>query len=155
LRVLPKTLASLGKSGLILAGGAFGLIRSLRLLDNLARNTQSITENARVLETLQAQIDTVQLAVAGIGTQTGHLQARMDQMATAMVSKDELDQTLERLFGRLESGVEARFERQSRSVDALRVMVSQTDELLQRVLDGLEGMKVDDAAELDLTHAHG
>jgi hypothetical protein len=155
--VLSKTLHSLGKSGLILVGGAFGLIRSLRLFENLAQNTRSVTENAALLKTLQAQVDTVHLALARLGTQTGELQSRLGQMATAMVTKDELDQTLEQVFGRFESSVEARFDHQSRSVDALRVMVSQTDELLERVLDGLEGMRTEDEAEaeLDLTPAGG
>jgi len=64
-----------------------------------------------------------------------------------------LSQTLDGVFGRLEQGVDARFEHQTQSVEALRMMVGQTDELLQRVLDGLESMKTENAAEWDLTQA--
>jgi hypothetical protein len=151
-----KTLSTLAKSGLILAGGIFGLLRSLRILENLVRNTNAVTANAAGMETLRAHVDTVHLAVARLGTETGQLQTRIDQMAvemdTRMVSRDELEQALERAFGKLERGVESRFEHQSRSVEALRVMVGQTDELLQKVLDGLEAVKAQDE-ELDLTHA--
>ncbi|HEX4274342.1 MAG TPA: hypothetical protein VHZ74_03255 [Bryobacteraceae bacterium] len=145
---MSKTLFTVAKSGLILVGGAFGLFRSLRILDNLAENARTATENAAVLETLGARIDTVHLAVARLGAQSDQLQLKMDQMVT----KEELDQTLNRVFGRLQSGVDVRFEHQSRAVEALRMMVGQTDELLQRVLDGLELMKTEDDA-LNLTHA--
>jgi hypothetical protein len=153
-----KTLSTLAKSGLILAGGIFGLLRSLRILENLARNTSAVTANAAAVDTLQAHVDTVHLAVARLGTETGQLQTRIDRIAgdmdTRMVTRAELDQALERAFGKLERGVDDRFEHQSRSVEALRVMVGQTDELLQRVLDGLEATRAQNE-ELDLTHARG
>lgn len=163
MRLLTRTLQTLAKSGLILAGGAFGLVRSLRVLENLAQNTRGVTENGELLEALQARVDTIHLAVARLGTQGSQLQTQVDQMAAAMVTKAELDQTLEEVFGTLDRSVEDRFGRQSRSVEALRVMVGQTDELLQRVLDGLEGMtardEVEDSAQtdarLDFTHARG
>lgn len=92
------------------------------------------------METLQARVDTIHVAVARLAEQTGQFQARLDKTVT----RDELSQTLDRVFGQLERGVDAQFEHQTRSVEALRMMVGQTDELLQRVLDGLESMKTED-----------
>jgi hypothetical protein len=106
----------------------------------------NITQSTARLETMQARVDTIHLAVARLAGQAEHLESKIDQMVT----KDELSQTLDRVFGRLERGVDARFENQTRSVEALRIMVGQTDELLQRVLDGLESMKV----ESDVKHGH-
>lgn len=121
---------------LIVAGAGFGLIRGLRALGN-------ITSNAAGLETLEARVDTIHVAVARLADQTERLQIKLDQM----VPRDELTQTLDRVFGRIERRVEARFGHQTRSVEALRMMIGQTDELLQRVLDGLESMKTEGDSE--------
>jgi hypothetical protein len=88
-----------------------------------------------------------------LADQTGRLQSDVHRTVT----KDELSQTLDEVFGRIERGVDVRFEHQTRSVEALRMMIGQTDELLQRVLDGLESMKADadgeQGREWDLTQA--
>jgi hypothetical protein len=147
---LARTFQTIAKSGLILAGGAF-VIRSLRFLESLAQNTRGVAESAEIIESLQARVDAIHLVVARLGRQGDQLQVQLDQMATTMVPKAEV--------GTLDRGVEERFERQGRSVEALRVMVGQTDELLQRVLDGLEGMALNDEQEtdarFDFTHARG
>jgi hypothetical protein len=119
-------------------GAVYGLLRGLRMLGD-------ITQNAAGVETMRARVDTIHVAVARLAEQTEQLQIRLDQMVT----KDELSHTLDRVFGQLERGVDARFERQTRSVEALRMMVGQTDELLQRVLDGLESMKTNDEGDED------
>jgi hypothetical protein len=146
LRVLSKFLSTAGKSILIAVGAGFGLLRGLRVLG-------SISSNAAGLETLEARVDTIHVAVARLAEQTEQMQIKLEQM----VPRDELSQTLDRVFGRIERGVDARFEQQTRSVEALRMMIGQTDELLQRVLDGLESMKSEDDAvqdrEWDLTQA--
>lgn len=115
---------------LIVIGAGFGLLRSLKVLG-------SITNNTSALETLEARVDTMQLAVARLADQTEQFHSRLEQMTT----RNELTETLDRVFGRVEREVEARFEQQTRSVEALRTMIGQTDELLQRVLDGLESVK--------------
>jgi hypothetical protein len=142
LRLLSKTLRTAGKAALIVIGAGFGLLRSLRAIG-------SITQNAAGLETLEARVDTINVAVARLAAQMEQVQFKFDQT----VGRDELSQTLDGVFGRLERGVDARFEHQTRSVEALRMMVGQTDELLQRVLDGLESMKSENGAEWDLTQA--
>lgn len=109
------------------------MLRGLRLLSR-------ITSHAAELKTLEARVDTMHVAVAHLADQTAQFQQNLDRMAT----RDELASALDRVFGRMEQEVEARFEQQSRSVEALRTMITQTDELLQRVLDGLESMKVAD-----------
>jgi hypothetical protein len=146
LRLLSKTLRTAGKSALIVIGAGFGLIRGLRVLGNITRNSTG-------LEMIEARVDTINVAVARLAAQTEQLQNKLD----GAVTRDELTQTLDEVFGRIERGVDARFEHQTRSVEALRMMIGQTDELLQRVLDGLESMKADAdgerGREWDLTQA--
>jgi len=103
----------------------------------------SVTQNTAGLEILEARVDTIHLAVARLADQTEQLLLKLDQRVT----RDELSETLDRALGGLERGVDARFEHQSRSVEALRTMVGQTDELLQRVLDGLESAKAERDSE--------
>ena len=132
-----------------MVGAGYGLLRGLHVLGNITRNSAG-------LETIEARVDTLHVAVARLADQTEQLQSRM----ALMVTRDELSQALDGVFGRIERGVDARFEHQTRSVEALRMMIGQTDELLQRVLDGLESMKAeaDDnerrtGREWDLTQA--
>ena len=134
--MLSKTLRTAGQSALIVIGAGYGLLRSLRVLGN-------ITQNAAGLEMLQARVDTVHVAVARLADQAEQVQSKLSRMVT----RDELAQTLDRVFGPLERRMDARSEQQTRSVEALRTMVGQTDELLQRVLDGLESLKAESDAE--------
>ena len=92
----------------------------------------------------KARIDALDLAVAHLRDRADHTDSALQQALT----KEYLSHTLDQVFGRLEKDVDARFERQARSVEALRVMVGQTDELLQKVLDGLDSIRNDrDMAE--------
>lgn len=130
MRLLSKALTTIGKVSLIVAGASFGLVRGLHLSKNAAGNRTD-------LELLKARIDALDLALASLGKRIEEAHCRMDRTVT----QDDLAHTLDRLFGKLETEVDERFERQNRSVEALRLMVGQTDELLQKVLDGLESMR--------------
>lgn len=129
MRLLSKALTALGKSALIAAGVGLGLVRGLRGLNSAADRAD--------LSVVKARIDALSLAVARLGDQSERLSARQE----ASVTRTELAETLDRVFGRLTNEVDERFERQNRSVEALHLMVGQTDELLQKVLDGLEAME--------------
>jgi hypothetical protein len=138
---LPSGLTTFGKSVLIAAGAGIGLVRGLRGLSSAADRVDLSVVNAR--------IDALSLAVARLGDQSEQLSARQE----ASITKTELAEALDRAFGKLTGDVNERFERQTRSVEALHLMVGQTDELLQKVLDGLEAIK-EDAIENDRDLAH-
>jgi hypothetical protein len=125
---LSKVLTTLGKSVLIAAGVGLGLVRGLRGLNSAADRED--------LSVVKARIDALSLAVARLGDQSEQLSARQ----ASSVTRAELAETLDRVFGKLTSDVNERFERQTRSVEALHLMIGQTDELLQKVLDGLEAI---------------
>jgi 2-methylisocitrate lyase-like PEP mutase family enzyme len=95
------------------------------------------------LASLQERVELIDAAVTRLTERSVQLQSRLDEMVT----RDELSQTLDRIFAPLEQRIEARFEHQIRSVEALRTMVGQTDELLQRVLDGLESVETESNPE--------
>jgi hypothetical protein len=122
-------LTTIGKSVLIAVGASFGLFRGLRTPGRAAGKSVE-------LEVVKARIEALNLAVARLSDQAGQFHTRLENVVT----REELAQTLDRVFGTIEGEVDARFEHQTRSVEALRIMVGQTDELLQKVLDGLESI---------------
>lgn len=126
--LLTKGLTTFGKSILIAAGAGIGLLRGLRSLNAAADRAD--------LSVLTARIDSLSLAVARLSDQSDRLSARQADFVTPT----ELAATLDRVFGKLTGEVDDRFERQTRSVEALHLMVGQTDELLQKVLDGLDAI---------------
>ncbi len=133
-------LTTIGKSVLIAVGASFGLFRGLRA-------PGGVKEKSAELEVVKARIDALNLAVARLSDQAEQFHTRLENAVT----RDDLSQTLDRVFGRVEVEVAARFEHQTRSVEALRLMIGQTDELLQKVLDGLESIRNDrDSLETQL-----
>jgi len=133
---MEMSVARAGRSALIAAGAGFGLLQSLRMIGNI---TQSIAR----IGTLDARIDTLHVAISRLAEQTEQVQAGLNQRVT----RDELHTAIDRAFQQLESGIDDRFERQTRSVEALRQMVGQTDELLQRVLEGLDSLRSERTTE--------
>lgn len=127
-----------GKSALIAAGAGFGLLQSLRVLANIG-------QSAARIDKLGARVDTLNVAIARLAERTEDLQDKLNQRVT----KPEFTEKIDRLLTQIDRGIDERFERQARSVEALRLMVSQTDELLQRVLDGLEGLRSGDSSRRD------
>jgi hypothetical protein len=119
---LTRALTTFGKTLLIVAGVGVGFVRGLRAFDTAAD-----------VSVVKARVDSLSLAVAQLGDQSEQLGTRLQAAATRI----ELSQTLDRVLGKLESEIDERFERQTRSVEALQLMLAQTDELLQKVLDGL------------------
>ena len=115
------------------AGAGFGLMQSLRILANIGGN---ISQTATSIQRLDARVDTLDVAVARLAEQI----ERLNSDSTQRVTREELKDRMDRMFHQVDSRIEERFERQTTSVEALRLMVAQTDELLQRVLEGLEAL---------------
>jgi hypothetical protein len=123
-------LRTAGKSALVVAGFSYGLSRGLRALGR-----SSITDSQ--FTTLASKVETMQLAVARLGEQYERFESRLAEAVT----HDALKEALERAFGELRSSVDARFEQEARSVEALRMMIGQTDAMLERVLNGLDTLQ--------------
>jgi hypothetical protein len=128
--LLPKSFTATAKAALILAGAGFGLIRGLRLLEGLTDRAAEVRAIEERLEAMQSQILALQ--------SSGEIQGTRLENA---VSADDLSAALDKAFVRVQSEIDARLEDQARSVEALRAMVRQTDELLERLLDRLEAMR--------------
>ncbi len=120
----------IAKSLVVTAGFAYGILRGVQLIARIA-------DNSSVQKGFDARIATLEMAVAGLGDQSRYIEARV---ATA-VSRSEYAAGIEDALNRVRFDSEIRFEQNARSIEALRDMVVQTDELLQKVLDGLEELR--------------
>lgn len=123
-------LRPIAKSLVITAGFAYGIARGLQSVMHSAGNSS-------VQKEFDARISTLEMAVAGLGDQTRYVEAR----AASSVTRSEYLAGIEDAVNRVRFDTEIRFEQNARSIEALRDMVVQTDELLQKVLDGLEELR--------------
>jgi len=115
---------------LVSVGFAYGVLRGVQIVGRLA-------DNSSAQKATDARVATLEMAVAGLGEQTRDIQARV----ASGVTKSEFAAGIEDAFNRIRFESEVRFEQSARSIEALREMVGQTDELLQKVLDGLEELQ--------------
>jgi predicted transcriptional regulator len=132
------TILKSGKSVLMAAGTGFGLMQSLRILANIGAN---VGQNAARMRKIDARVDTLDMAVSRLSEQILQLQVTVAQQVTRDEMQNQLNERLDRVFQQVDCVVEERFDRQAKSVEALRLMVGQTDELLQMVLDRLEALQ--------------
>lgn len=114
---------SLGKSALIVAGLGYGLVRGLGAGERRAR-----------LQGLASRLDEVERGL-------NQLSASIPPPAPPIidfVTHEELAEAIDRATARISGDLDGKFQAQSRAVNSLRAMISQTDILLQRVLEGIE-----------------
>ncbi len=125
-----------GQTLLIVAGVGIGILRGRgsfpvaagagqAQLAELEGNYRALAESVRSLEDRTTLLESVQGDV---------------------VTHSQLDSAIELAFAPLCRDLDRRFQQQAESVEALRAMVSRTDELLDRVLENLESMEHQAAA---------
>ena len=120
-------LRTVGKSLLISTGFAYGFFRSARLIAKLE-------DSAASQRATDARLATLELAAGNLNDQTRRLEGQLE----LRVTRADFVSALDEAFGQLRAEAEHRYRQNARSIEALREMVGQTDELLQKVLDGLE-----------------
>ena len=126
-------LKSVGKSTLIVAGAGYGLARGLRLAGE--PQVAGLEDPSGRLENLEERLDRIENSLASLARPAT---AEAVTPLTGFVTREELADAVDRATARVRAEVERKFEAQSLAVSGLRAMISQTDELLQKVLEGLE-----------------
>jgi hypothetical protein len=77
-------------------------------------------------------------------TRFGHLESRLDEQAnklTEMPTTQQIVGAMEQLISRTMSSLDERLTTQAHSIEVLQTTVSQTDGLLERVLESLDSMQ--------------
>jgi hypothetical protein len=114
----------LGKSALIVAGLGYGLFRGLRAVAGPEDPSAGLQ-----MEELAARLQQIERAV-------GEMSKR--DAVHDFVTHEELAAAIDRATARIGGDLDRKFQAQSNAVNSLRAMISQTDILLQRVLEGIE-----------------
>jgi uncharacterized coiled-coil protein SlyX len=70
--------------------------------------------------------------------EAGDYRGEVESYRAQAVSRDELNESVRRATAGLEEIFESRFVRQERAAEALRSMIVETDQMLERVLEGLD-----------------
>ena len=102
----------------------------------------AVTEDIkRALANLEAQLAAQQTASTGRFAQ---VEVRLDEHAAKfadMPSTLQIVSAMEKLLAKTMSPLDERLTSQARSIDALKTTVSQTDSLLERVLESLDSLQ--------------
>lgn len=125
-----------GRSGWIFAGFAFGIGKVISTL------LSSQPDRHARLESLGIRIDEIGRSVARLEARTESLEYSRE----SAISRTQLNAAIEEAFVPLVRDIDRRFGQNAESVEALRLMVGRTDELLGRVLEHLESMHHETAA---------
>jgi|KBSSwiStaDraftv2_1062776.scaffolds.fasta_scaffold113263_3 uncharacterized coiled-coil protein SlyX len=138
-----KDLSVLSEVGIFLAGAlAVGLLTGRR------RAAPPATPAARTADEESPAIAALQRAVADMETRLaaqestsaarfGHLEARLNEVPTT----DQIVGAMEQLLARTMSSLDERLTTQAQSIEVLKGTVSQTDRLLERVLESLDSLQ--------------
>jgi len=98
---------------------------------DLSAPSRSIERSAREL---QAQVRAHEHRLKRLESRTEAHEAKLQQIPSAA----ELASVMDELVGKAMSGLDARLSAQAHSIETLQTTVSQTDELLERVLESLD-----------------
>jgi len=119
---------SSARSLIVLAGAIIGFVQGLRYFGPQGHREEPSPNLANQLG-------------AQLGARIGTIEARILQVeagSARAVSRDELEEGIHQAISRLEETIENRFARQDRAAEALRSMIAETDQMLERVLEGLD-----------------
>ncbi len=131
----------------LLGGAAVGVITAIW------RSREGGKTSARGLPTARATVIRLErtatparvsaeavIQYAALKTQISRLEDRVDRHDTqlrAIPATEPIGVAIDRVFERSAKALDERFAEQTRSIESLKTMVSQTDELLEKVLDSI------------------
>jgi multidrug resistance efflux pump len=109
----------------------------------LPADEQSLQELRRVVQSVEARLARQESVSADLLTQ---LENRLEELAARVggtPSTSEIVTAVERLLFRTMTSLDDRLSAQAQSIDLLRSTVSETDSLLERVLESIDSLEVE------------
>ena len=132
---------------IFLAGVAAGVLTSGRKGEG-AGAAAGLQDLKKSLAELEARLAIQESATAGRLTQ---IETRIDEHATKLAdvpSTSQIVAAMEQLLSKTMANLDERLTAQAHSIEVLKTTVSQTDGLLERVLESLDSLQASEAAEL-------
>lgn len=125
---------------IFLAGVAAGAISNSRR-ERSDGNSAATLEIKKSIDGLEARMAAQETAAAGRFTQ---IEARLDEHATKLAeipSTSQIVSAMEQLLSKTMASLDDRLTTQAHSIEVLKTTVSQTDSLLERVLESLDSLQ--------------
>jgi len=134
------------RTAIFLAGVAAGVL-SRPHRERPGIDTQSADELKQSVAALEARLSAQEAAQAGRFTQ---IEARLEEHAaklTNLPSTTQIVAAMEQLLSKTMASLDERLSTQAHSIEVLKTTVSQTDSLLERVLESLDSLQSFSEAE--------
>jgi hypothetical protein len=138
---------------IFLAGVAAGVLTS-GLKDTEGSSATGLQDLKKSLAELETRLASQQTATAGRLTQ---IETRIDEHTTRLAdvpSTSQIVAAMEQLLSKTMANLDERLTAQAHSIDVLKTTVSQTDGLLERVLESLDSLQASEAAEIPAAAFH-
>lgn len=134
---------------IFLAGVAAGAISNSRRQSGAVSDPAASQEIKRALASLESRLEVQETASANRFTE---IESRLDEHAAKLAdvpSTSQIVAAMEQLLSKTMSSLDERLTTQAHSIEVLKTTVSQTDTLLERVLESLDSLQTyTDPAEL-------
>jgi uncharacterized coiled-coil protein SlyX len=137
---------ALPRIAIFLAGVAAGVLTSGR--KEGSASAAGLQDLKKSLAELEGRLATQESTTASRLTQ---IETRMDEHAAKLAdvpSTSQIVAAMEQLLSKTMANLDERLTAQAHSIEVLKTTVSQTDGLLERVLESLDSLQASEAAEL-------
>jgi uncharacterized coiled-coil protein SlyX len=138
---MSRTIGILPGVAAFLAGVATGVLTNARRERGSDAGPRTNQEFKNALANLEVRIARQETASTGRFTQ---MEVRLDEHSAKLAdvpSTSQIVSAMEQLLSKTMSSLDERLTSQARSIDTLRTTVSQTDSLLERVLESLDSLQ--------------
>ena len=138
---MSKAINYIPRIAVFLAGIAAGAFVGQRRGERGSLDPSISQDLKKALEGLETRLTAQDAAATARFT---HIEARLDEHATKLTdvpSTAQIVSAMEQLLSKTMASLDDRLTSQARSVDVLKTTVSQTDSLLERVLESLDSLQ--------------
>ncbi len=144
---MPRVWNAVPRVAIFLAGVAAGVLTSGRK-EGSGDGAAGFRDLKKSLVELETRLAVQESATAGRLTQ---IETRMDEHTAKLAdvpSTSQIIAAMEQLLSKTMANLDERLTAQAHSIEVLKTTVSQTDGLLERVLESLDSLQASEAAEL-------
>lgn len=137
---MARVLSYVPRAAIFLAGVAAGVLTSSRR-ERPAAGSAGVEELRRSVADLESRLSAQEAANAGRFTQ---IETRMEEHAAKLAdlpSTKQIVTAMEQLLSKTMASLDERLSSQAHSIEVLKTTVSQTDSLLERVLESLDSLQ--------------
>ena len=146
---MQRALKSLPQVGLFLVGAAVGALSVNKRLRMAADDSALRKDLEGSLAALERRLESQESAAASRFTE---METRLEEHAAKLSdvpSTTQIVAAMERLLSKALSSLDERLATQARSIEVLKTTVSQSDGLLERVLEALDTLQTEATRELN------